>query len=161
MTLEEYARQRLPALLRTATAICADPALAEEIVQDVFVKLNAVWNRVDAIDDIDAYVRRMLVNEYVSWRRKWSRAVPTSEVPDRSVGDHACEVAERDSLRREVGKLPRRQQVALVLRYFEGLGDADIAAAMGCGESTVRSYVSRGLAGLRVELSVPIPGGVT
>ena len=156
MTFEEYARLRLPALLRTATAICAGPQLAEEIVQDVLVKLDRHWDRVARSENIDAYVRRMLVNEYISWRRKWIRLVPTDVVPDRAVADHAGAVADQDLLRRALATLPRRQQIALALRYFDDLDDREIAAAMGCAESSVRSFVSRGLAALRIQL-VPVP----
>lgn len=154
MTFEEYTRSRLVLLLRTATAICGNRHLGEEIVQDILIKLHAKWPQVSHVDNIDAYVRRMLANEYISWRRKWSRIVPTEFVPDRAVLDHSGRIADRDLLRREVDKLPRRQQVALALRYFDGLSDPDIAAAMGCTESSVRSFISRGLAGLRIELTV-------
>ena len=165
MTFEEYVRERRPALMRTATAICTDPHLAEELVQDVLVRLHRHWERVAGRGSVDAYVRRMLVNEHVSWRRKWSRVVPTPDVPDRLLADHAGSVADRHTLRREVGDLPRRQQVALALRYFDDLSDTEIAQALGCAEGTVRSLISRGLTTLRVQLSesaIPAttPGGV-
>lgn len=162
MTFEDYARRRLRALLRTATAITGDPHLAEEIVQDVLVKLARHWQRIEAgTTGRDAYVRRMIVNEYISWRRKWSRQIPTQDLdPGPSAEhDHAERSAERDALVRELAKLPRRQQVVLALRYFEGLPDADIAAALGCTESTVRAHSSRGLAALRVEMAPqPVTG---
>ena len=162
MTFEEYVGTRRPALLRTATAICADRHLAEELVQDVLVKLGRHWQRLVDQDNVDAYVRRMLVNEHISWRRKWARIVPTHDLPDRPLADHADPIVERDALRREVAGLPRRQQVALALRYFDGLEDSEIAAALGCAEGTVRSLVSRGLAALRIQLgaSTTTTGGV-
>ena len=58
--------------------------------------------------------------------------------------------ADRDALLTELGKLPRRQQAVLVLRYYEGLTDAEIAELLGCSPGTVRGYASRGLAALRV-----------
>jgi RNA polymerase sigma-70 factor (sigma-E family) len=165
VTFEEYVSGRLPTLLRTATAICTDPHLAEELVQDVLVKLNRHWLRVAQQGSVDAYVRRMLVNEHVSWRRKWSRVVPTLDVPDRLLTDHASSVADRDALRRTVAGLPRRQQVALALRYFDDLSDTEIAQALGCAEGTVRSLISRALSTLRIELIESVtpattPGGV-
>jgi RNA polymerase sigma factor (sigma-70 family) len=54
--------------------------------------------------------------------------------------------------------LPRRQRAVLVLRYYEGLSDADIAGVLGCTPGTVRSYASRALASLRIEMTV-VPQG--
>jgi DNA-directed RNA polymerase specialized sigma24 family protein len=53
--------------------------------------------------------------------------------------------------------LPRRQRAAVVLRFYEGLPDAEIAAVLGCGASTVRSHISRGLAALRLDLAAENP----
>jgi len=162
VTFATYVYRRLPALVRTATAVCGDQHLAEELVQDVLVKLHRHWAAVSEMDNLDAYARRMLVNETISWRRKWARQVPTSEVgSDGRSPDHAEQVTDRQVLRTEVAKLPHRQRVALALRYFDGLADADIAAAMNCAESSVRSYISRGLAGLRIELADFIATGGT
>jgi RNA polymerase sigma factor (sigma-70 family) len=68
------------------------------------------------------------------------------------VSDHAAVHAERDALRIELDKLPRRQRAVLVLRYYAGMSDLEIAEVLGCGAGTVRGYASRALAALRVEL---------
>jgi RNA polymerase sigma factor (sigma-70 family) len=98
----------------------------------------------------------MVVNEYMSWRRKWSRVVPQLEM-EVHVRDHgadpAIEVVDRDQIIAELAKLPRRQRAVLVLRYYCGYSDAEIVDLMGCSPSTVRSYASRALAALRVELT--------
>ncbi len=155
VSFEDYARARLGPLLRTATAISGDPYLAEEIVQDVFIKVARHWAAIGPREHRDAYVRRMVVNELVSWRRKWSRLIPSPSVIIETVEpDPAARVADRDLLDRELQQLPTRQRIVLVLRYLEGLGDADIAAAMGCAESSVRSFAARGLASLRIQLRV-------
>jgi RNA polymerase sigma factor (sigma-70 family) len=59
---------------------------------------------------------------------------------------------ERQALLAELGKLPRRQRAVLVLRYYEDRDDAEIAELLGCTPGTVRSYASRALAALRVEM---------
>ncbi len=64
-----------------------------------------------------------------------------------------AELAERQTLLGEIAKLPRKQRTVLALRYYEGLPDAEIAAVMGCAETTVRGYAFRALKTLRVELS--------
>jgi RNA polymerase sigma-70 factor (sigma-E family) len=158
VTFEEYARSELPALLRTATAISGDPHLAEEIVQDVLVKIARHWATIEGTENRRAYVRRMIVNELVSWRRKWARLIPTDRLPEpEPERDIAERTVDRDLLRSELGRLPMRQQAVLALRYFEGLDDAAIADALSCAPATVRSLASRGLQRLRVQVTVP-PG---
>lgn len=152
MTFEEYATQQLPTLLRTARAICGDRFLAEDLVQDVLIKLHSRWRDVTALEARDAYVRRMLVNEFLSWRRKWARLVPHADPADGSpfANDHVGALAERDALAREIAALPPRQRVVVTLRYLSDLADADIASTLGCSESTVRVHAARALAALRV-----------
>lgn len=73
MEFDQFAAERLPALVRFATAMCADAALAEDIVQEVLARVAAKWTKIGALDVPEAYVRKSLVNEYLSWRRKWAR----------------------------------------------------------------------------------------
>ena len=154
MTFDDWASTRLDPLLRFAAVLCGDRALAEDVVQDVLVKAHARWER---IERPDTYLRRMVVNEYLSWRRKWSRQVPRSEINlTDTAPDPATGLADRDQLISELAKLPRRQRTVLVLRYYGGNTDAEIAELMTCSPSTVRSYASRALATLRVELT-PTP----
>ncbi len=99
----------------------------------------------------------MVVNEYLSWRRRNWRLLPSGLGRMRSTiasaPDHAGQHAERDALLAEIDKLPRRQRAVLVLRYYEGLSDAEIAEVLGCAPGTIRGYAFRALAALRVELS--------
>jgi RNA polymerase sigma-70 factor (sigma-E family) len=150
---EEFARERLPALVRFTTAMCADRWLAEDVVQEVLLRVQARWIRIGQLDAPDAYVRRALVNEYLSWRRKWSRVLPYEVVPerDRVSPDIAEQHANRSQLAGELAALPARQRTAVVLRYYADLSDQEIADALGCRAVTVRGYISRGLAALRIQ----------
>jgi RNA polymerase sigma-70 factor (sigma-E family) len=152
VTFEEYARQQLATLLRVSQAICGDRYLAEDLVQDVLIKLHSHWRDVSILEARDAYVRRMLVNEFLSWRRKWARLVPHADPADDAAteADPSGAFAERDAIAREIAALPPRQRVVVALRYLCDLSDADIAAALGCAESTVRVHAARALAALRV-----------
>jgi RNA polymerase sigma-70 factor (sigma-E family) len=157
MRFEEFAAARLPAVLRFAGVLTADRALAEDVVQEVLIRASSRW---DQLDHPELYVRKMIVNEYLSWRRRSWRLLPkgsADEVDDRVTPDHAGLYAERDALLAELGKLPRRQRTVLVLRYYQGLSDAEIADVLGCTPGTVRGYASRALAALRVELSPNAP----
>jgi RNA polymerase sigma-70 factor (sigma-E family) len=152
--LDEFCREVLPASLGFARVLTADRGLAEDLVQDVLVKLCSRPDRLDAIANREAYVRRMLVNEYVSWGRKWSRISATARVPDTPTPDPSGAVDDRDLLRTSLAALPRRQRAVIVLRYFAGLGDDEIAEELSCSVSTVRSHISRGLAALRISEAV-------
>ena len=154
MTFEEFAATRLDAVVRFAAVLTNDRGLAEDVVQEVLIRAHQRWTTIGSLDQPEAYVRRMVVNEFHSWRRKWARITPRpSEQLDGPVDDQASTIAERRTLLAEVAKLPRRQRTVLVLRYYEGRPDAEIAATLGCSETTVRGYAFRALKALRIELA--------
>lgn len=158
MTFEEFADTRLPALLRFAGVLTGDRALAEDVLQEVLVRTHHRWKKIGALDRPELYVRKMIVNEFLSWRRRTWRLLPAGAGTDLDTGhfpDHAGGYAERESLLAELAKLPRRQRAVLVLRYYEGLSDNQIATALGCSPGTVRGYASRALAALRIEMRTP------
>src|SRR5262245_47138568 len=70
----DYVAARRPQLFRTACLLCGDPHRAEDVVQDALTRLYAAWDRVVRMDNIDGYVRRILVNaHYGDRRRPWRR----------------------------------------------------------------------------------------
>jgi RNA polymerase sigma-70 factor (sigma-E family) len=156
MTFEEFADTRLAAVLRFAGVLTGDRALAEDVVQEVLIRAHARWRRIGRLDHPESYIKKMVVNEFISAQRRNWRFVPAgAELSTGQVPDHACRHAERDALLAEIGKLPRRQRAVLVLRYYEGLSDPEIAEALGCTPGTIRGYASRALATLRVGMSAP------
>src|SRR4051812_4312187 len=153
MTFDEFARTDLPGLLRFAKVLCVDRGTAEDVLQEVLLRAHARWSEIGELDLPAAYVRRMIVNEYLSWRRKWSRIIPSASVgADLTAPDIASELADRAALVAEIATLPPRQRAAVVLRNYAGLTDSEIAADLGCSHGTARSHLSRGLATLRVQL---------
>ena len=156
MRFDEFAAARLPAVLRFAGVLTGDRGLAEDVVQEVLIRVHKRWPQIRELDHPELYVRKMVVNEYLTWRRRSWRLIPggsAQDVDDRFTPDHALGYAERDALLAELGKLPRRQRAVLVLRYYEGLPDSVIAEILGCAPGTVRGYASRALAALRVEMA--------
>jgi RNA polymerase sigma-70 factor (sigma-E family) len=149
-TFEEFVAWRGAALLRFAYVLSQDSGRAEDLVQDALVKVHRRWESVIAADQPEAYVRRILVNEFLNWRRRRSSAEVAGAVPDVAVGDDLDRIAERDRMWRALAVLPPRQRAALVLRYYEDLSDAEIAAILDCAPGTVRSLTARGLAALRL-----------
>lgn len=139
LTFEQFAQARLPALLRYAAALTDDREQSRDIVQEVMVRAFREWSRISSMDHPAAYVKRMVTNEYLAWRRRWSvRAVRT--LPDETLDrlaeaepDFSGPISARDELRRGLAALPRRQRAALVLRYYEGLTYQQCAEVLGAG----------------------------
>jgi RNA polymerase sigma-70 factor (sigma-E family) len=159
VTFEEFAMARTQALLRYATVLTCDRYLAEDILQEVLVRTYRKWKRIEVLDSPETYVRRMITNQFLSWRRrKASTDLPQSPEAmlqlGRSVADPARQYDERDALLADIAQLPKRQRAVLVLRYFCDLSHEEIAEVMGCSTGTVRSHVSRALATLRITPSV-------
>jgi RNA polymerase sigma-70 factor (sigma-E family) len=149
----DYVGSQRAALMRFATVLCGRTWLAEDLVSDVLGRAFERWDRIGEMDEPNAYVRRMIVNDYLSWRRRLARTAPHADLDPAlpPVGDGVTAHAERDAMIARLAGLPRRQRAAVVLRYYAGLPDAEIAAHLGCRESTVRSQISRALATLRLD----------
>jgi hypothetical protein len=116
MTFEEFAAARLGAVVRFAAVLAGERALAEDIVQEVLIRAHARWNQIGRLDRPEAYVRKMIVNEYLSWRRRSWRLVSSAGLEagqDRPGRDHAADHAERDALLAEVGRSPASAAVKL------------------------------------------------
>jgi RNA polymerase sigma-70 factor (sigma-E family) len=147
--------------LRFATALTCDPHLAQDVVQEVLVRVQDKWTRIGPLQGRDQYVRRMIINEYLSWRRrKAAKTVAathsTLDALGTPVADPATGYAERDAMRTNIAKLPRRQRAALLLRYYEDRTDAEIAELLGCSVGTVRSHISRAISTLRATHQYPV-----
>jgi RNA polymerase sigma factor (sigma-70 family) len=98
----------------------------------------------------------MITNAYIDQRRgSWLRRVVLRADPAEppAVRDHSEATADRDHVWSLLATLPRQQRAALVLRYYEHLRDAEIAEVLGCSVGTVRGYISRALATLRLDLA--------
>ncbi len=145
---------RGPALLRLAYTLTGNRTDAEDVVQEALARALARWSRISAVGDIDAYVRRMVVNEHTSvWRRFRRRESPVEAVADGPTPeDGGVEPDDRRRIWLACQALPEAQRTAVVLRYYEQLEYAEIAALTGVREGSVRARVSRGIATLRAEL---------
>jgi RNA polymerase sigma-70 factor (sigma-E family) len=145
-------------LLQVAYQLTHDRATAQDLVQEALLRVyHAVRDRGRAPEDWYAYLRRAVINEYLRTRRLHSSSeVVTDHLPEGPAADSPeRQVDDRSQLWAALGELSDRQRSVLVLRYYEGLTDAQIAALLGCREGSVRSLASRGLAALR-QLAVPV-----
>ncbi len=158
MQFEEFSREQLPGLVRFAAVLTGDRELAQDVVQDALVRAHQGWRRIAAADRPDLYMRKIVVNGYLSWRRRWyQRSVhPTADVTgfrEPTAPDPAWRIADADQLAGPLARLSRAQRASIVLRFYEDRDDEEIAAVLGCATATVRSHVSRGLNSLRVQLN--------
>lgn len=159
-TFSEWFDSRRLKLLRLATNLSGDLQTAQDLVQNVTIRAHGRWTELQTLEYPDAYLRRMVINEHLSWRRKWSRIIPAGHLVDLELPpspDHAASVTDQQFLRAELDRLPQRQRTVLVLRYYEGLDDAEIADLLRTRPVTIRAYASRALARLRVELAEESP----
>jgi RNA polymerase sigma-70 factor (sigma-E family) len=127
-------------MVRLAAALTGSEASAEDLVQDAFVRVHAHWGR---INTPTAYLRRTVVNACRSAGRRATREHTLASLELTTSG------AAADDLFDVLATLPYRQRAALVLQFYEGLSQAEIADVLGCREGTVGSLVHRGLAQLR------------
>jgi RNA polymerase sigma-70 factor (sigma-E family) len=151
--LADLHREHYASLVRLASLVLADVGLAEQVVQDAFVKLHLRWGGLRQLDRAPAYLRSCVLNGARSQlrhhkvrdrhdaRRTVAPAPGTPEASAVAADEHERVVA---ALRR----LPERQREALALRYFLDLPEAEIAAAMGVSAGSVKTHVHRGLAAL-------------
>jgi RNA polymerase sigma-70 factor (sigma-E family) len=150
--LAEFVRGWLPTLSRVAYLLTGDHDAAQDLVQAAMVQVVAKWSRVAGAERPQAYARRILYHEHISlWRRRSKVAERLeADVPDRpGAGDDLETVVRRVVLQRAMGRLTARQRAVLVLRFFEDLPEADVAAALQCSVGTVKSQVHHALGRLR------------
>ena len=134
----------------TAFLLTRDHGLAEDLVQTALARSWRAWRRVQG--DPEPYVRRVLVNAFVSSRRRrWWGEQPTGELPEVPAPDGYASVDERLGVADLLASLPPRQRAVVVLRYLEDLPEREVAGLLGCGVGTVKSQASRALAALRVQ----------
>jgi len=148
-----FVRAHSTALLRSAFLLTGELAAAEDLVQDTFLRLLPRWAKVVAADVPLAYVRRSMTNNFLNGRRRRAgHELLFAEPPERGYdSDPAGPLGDRELVRGLLADLPPKQRAVLVLRFYDDLSDAQIAADLGCRQGTVRSIVSRSLGALRAE----------
>ena len=147
---EEFVAARQQRLLRIAFLLTRDHHRAEDLLQDAFLKVYRRWRHEGLPEHSEAYIRRVMVNTYISTRRlRRSTEVP---IPHEDLANEATASAPTDDrllVWRALGVLSPRQRTVLVLRIYEGLTDEEIADHLNCATGTVRSLASRAYSTLR------------
>lgn len=151
-----YVSAKVPWLRRVAYLLCEDWHRADDLVQTTITKLYINWRRAARVENLDGYVRAILVNTYLAEQRTtwWRRVVPLQHL-----GEHtpiAAEAVDTDAALDTVAALaalPPRQRAAVVLRHYCDLSVEETAELLGCSTGTIKSQTARGLAKLRANLT--------
>jgi RNA polymerase sigma-70 factor (sigma-E family) len=149
---DAYVAASWPRLVRAAVLLGCSYDEAEDVVQNALTRCLTKWSRVRRAHDRDAYVHRILVNTFVDGRRRfWRREQPTENLPEVVALDATDGLLVRDSVQRALSNLPVDQRVAVVLRYYLNLSEAQMAGALHVAPGTVKSRLSRALKAMAVD----------
>ena len=145
-----------PRLIRTTYAVAGDLATAEDALQTAFAAAYKSWRQVSTADNPLAYVRRMATNAAISHHRKahTRRERPVHRLPEAPTPQEADDVFARGEMWATIQQLAPRQRAVVVLRYYEGLSEREIAEVLSCRPGTVKSQASAALDNLRRSLDV-------
>lgn len=142
-------------LVRMAALLVQDLATAEEIVQDSFVAVHAVWRRRPDADLALSYLRRSVVDRSrVALRQHMvvDKLAPRL-APDLPTGEGQLSIeVEQSAFISALWTLPPRQREIVVLRYFADLPEAQVASATGISQAAVKAHAVQALTALRTEL---------
>lgn len=141
-------KEHYVALTRMATLVTGDPNVAEDLVQEAFVRAAQPITKLPEAD-VRPYLRTTVLN---LWRNQLRRLSIERLVSLRLSAPVELPLEERDAVWRAVLRLPPRQRACLVLRYYEELTETEAARVLHCSVGTIKSQTSRALERLRKEL---------
>ncbi|MFD4541034.1 SigE family RNA polymerase sigma factor [Streptomyces bauhiniae] len=146
-----YVQERRASLYATAYHLTGDRFEAEDLLQSALFSTYRAWERISDKAAVGGYLRRTMTNLHISaWRRRKLNEYPTEELPETPAGTDAMRGTElRAVLWQALARLPELQRTMLVLRYYEGRTDPEIADILGISVGTVKSSIWRSLRRLR------------
>ena len=144
----EFFAARAPGLRRTAYLIVRDWHGAEDVTQLGFARLYVVWPRIRP-ETLEAYARKVVVNEALGWLRRRRRDHLTDLPPD---GPAPVSDESPLDVGQALGLLPAQQRAIVALRFLDDLSVAEVARVLDIAEGTVKSQTSRALGTLRAHL---------
>jgi RNA polymerase sigma-70 factor (sigma-E family) len=146
-----YVQERRASLYATAYHLTGDRYAAEDLLQSALFSTYRAWDRISDKAAVGGYLRRTMTNLHISaWRRRKLNEYPTEELPE-TVGDtdEMGGTELRAVLWQALARLPEQQRTMLVLRYYEGRTDPEIADILGISVGTVKSSIWRSLRRMR------------
>ncbi|GAA1573838.1 MULTISPECIES: RNA polymerase sigma factor [Kribbella] len=151
---QELLAARGDALRAYGYLLTGEQAAAADLVQDALLRVFSRLRLGDDIAELESYVRRAMLNQYVDGRRRaglWRAkrhlfVQPVAEEPDHGPAD---------DIRHALATLSPRQRACVVLRYYEDLTVPQIAAQLDCAEGTVKRHLADARGKLAAQLAVP------
>ncbi|MFC9729291.1 SigE family RNA polymerase sigma factor [Streptomyces roseolus] len=146
-----YVQERRASLYATAYHLTGDRFEAEDLLQSALFSTYRAWDRISDKAAVGGYLRRTMTNLHISaWRRRKVNEYPTEELPETVGETDAMRGTElRAVLWQALARLPELQRTMLVLRYYEGRTDPEIAEILDISVGTVKSSIWRSLRRLR------------
>ncbi|MFF9338657.1 MULTISPECIES: SigE family RNA polymerase sigma factor [unclassified Streptomyces] len=146
-----YVQERRASLYATAYHLTGDRFEAEDLLQSALFSTYRAWERISDKAAVGGYLRRTMTNLHISaWRRRKVNEYPTEELPETVGETDAMRGTElRAVLWQALARLPELQRTMLVLRYYEGRTDPEIAEILDISVGTVKSSIWRSLRRLR------------
>ena len=151
-TFDDFYRSNYAPVVRLAYSLCGSVPIAEELAQEAFVTAHGRWTDLHRFDRPDLWVRRVVINRSISYRRRQAterRALELLPEPDAVTSDPA--LGDTDLLR-ALRELSPRQAETLALFYLEDQPLSEVAKILGLGEETVKTHLKRGRAALAAKL---------
>lgn len=146
----EFAAARWQSLFRFAYLVTGSSSEAEDCVQTALAKAYAAWSRIEQVEHPDAYVRKILLNTFLSARRRRHPVhLSSADALEAQESSHEMATAERLDVLAAIRQLPPRQRAVIVLRFYSDASVQETADALGCSVGTVKSQTADGLRNLR------------
>jgi RNA polymerase sigma-70 factor (ECF subfamily) len=153
---EDVFRTDHRAVLAIVLALTGDRAVAEELVQEAFLRAHQRWSKIGGYENPGAWVRRVAINLALSDRRRRGaerRAVARLRVAP-AAPDGAGGVVGADRFWRAVRTLPKQQRAVVVLHYLEDRSVREVAEVLDLAEGTVKAHLSKARAALAAHLAL-------
>jgi RNA polymerase sigma-70 factor (ECF subfamily) len=152
LDFETFYRHQYPSVVRLAYSLCGSMSVAEELAQEGFMTAHRRWQRVEGFDRPDLWVRRVVINRSISYRRREaSERKAFQRIRDRW-REHVEQVVADEEVWAALRELSPRQAEVLALFYVEDQPLSAVAEILGLGEETVKTHLKRGRAAMAARL---------
>lgn len=141
-----------PSVVRLAYSLCGSWSIAEELSQEAFVTAHARWRRIESFDRPDLWVRRVVINRSISFRRSETSERRAVERISEALSSHDEPVVGDETVWEALRELSPRQAEVLALFYVEDQPLTAVAEILDLGLETVRTHLKRGRAALAAKL---------
>jgi RNA polymerase sigma-70 factor, ECF subfamily len=150
---DDLVRQHQRMVFSMALHFLRDHAAAEEVAQDVFLRLHRHLGRIESSEGVVFWLRRVTSNRCIDYaRQRRFRLLSFEHAPEPTVEPHARDPLLSRRLRQLVASLPRRSRMVVILRYQEDLMPEEIARVLDTPVASVKSQLHRALRMLREKM---------